>query len=207
MDGPWTMPKVVNAALVQLGQAPTFSIDGTDRRAGMVRAIWPALVDRCFCLHDWSWARRTRPLMREEAPPGGGWAVAHALPGDAIGPPLALLTDAGGALAPLRDFTIEGTRVLSNQAVVHARCKVAVDPAAWEPGFRAAFIVALEGMLAVPMIADVNRRDARLQDAFGTPAQGGAGGAFGRLIALDRAGSPVGSPLLSDDPLTAARWA
>ncbi len=206
MIGPWTMPMVVNAALVQLGQKPTYSVDSDDRRAGIVEAIWPALVDRCFSLHDWTWTRRTRKLLREATAPGNGWAVAHTVPGDLVGPPLALFADAAG-FVPLRNYTIEGNQVLSNETVVYARGKVLVDPPEWEPGFRAAFIIALEGMLAVPLIADANRRDAKLQEAFGTPSQGGAGGAFGRLIAQDRAAAPLGvTPFLRDDPLTSARY-
>jgi hypothetical protein len=91
-------------------------------------------------------------------------------------------------------------------AGIWARCKLLVDPSEWDISFQAAFVVALASMLAVPMQQDENLAAELSSMAFGTPAQGGAGGMFGRLISQDRTSAPISSPLLRNDPLTDARY-
>lgn len=205
MDSPDAMVTLANRALARLGQASTFSLDSADKRAAKIRMAWLDCLDRCFALHDWSWARRTTRLPRRADCPENGWSYAFDLPGDRIGDPLKVLADACSD-SPLRDFELEGGCLFANVPSVWVRVRVVTDPASWDPGFRSAFVVAFAGFLAVPMQQDADLEAQLFATAFGSPSQGQTGGLFGRLIAQNRAGAPVGSPLLRGDPLTDARY-
>ncbi|ESZ25490.1 hypothetical protein [Mesorhizobium sp. L2C066B000] len=188
---------IVNWALVELGLAPKFSIDEQTTLGGLVDIFWPRAIARTFGLHDWTFCRQTFLLTRQEATPVIGYTYGFDLPGGILGPPLKLTSDAL-CNVPLRDFAIEGTTVFTNEPVVYARCKQALDPAAWPPQFADGFATLLASYLAVPLTQDSDLKADKEAAAIGTPATGGAGGIFGRLIAQDRAGSPVGSPAVTD---------
>lgn len=206
MTGPDGMVTLANRALARIGQAPTFSLDSADQRAAKIHMAWQDCLDRCFSLHDWSWARRTTKLPRRSECPTNGWCHGFDLPGDRIGDPLKVLACPRDPSLPLRDFDIEGGVLYADVCDVWVRVRVAVDPVTWEPGFRSAFVVAFAGFLAVPLQQDADLEAQLFGVAFGTPSRDQTGGLFGRLIAQNRAGSPLGSPLLRSDPLTDARF-
>jgi len=188
---------IVNWALTELGLAPNFSIDSETKLGGLVDIFWPRAIARTFGLHDWTFCRQTFLLTRQEATPINGWTYGFDLPGDILGPPLKVTYDARCDV-PLRDFTIEGTTVFANEPVVYARCKLALDPAAWPPQFQDGFATLLASYLAIPLTQDAELKADKEAAAIGTQSQGGSGGIFGRLIAQDRAGAPVGSPASTD---------
>lgn len=188
---------IVNWALVELGLAPNFSIDGETKLGALVDMFWPRAMARCFGLHDWIFCRQTFLLTRQEATPITGRNYGFDLPGGIIGPPLKLTSDPRCEV-PLRDFAIEGTTVFANEPVVYARCKVYLDPAAWPPQFADGFATLLASYLAVPLTQDSDMKADKEAAAIGTPSTGGAGGIMGRFIAQDRAGSPVGSPAVTN---------
>ncbi|MRN49806.1 hypothetical protein GJU94_08160 [Brucella sp. 10RB9214] len=76
----------------------------------------------------------------------------------------------------------------------------------WPIDWRVAFVIALGAALAKPVSEDGDLEQTLRVEAFGTPSQEGTGGAFGRLIAQDRAAAPMPRSPWSDDPLTSARW-
>lgn len=199
-----TKATIVNWALIELGQPANFSIDTENALGGIVDLCWTRVVDRTFGLHDWTFCRRTAKLTRKEATPVTGWAYAFDMPGDKVGDPLKVTVDPA-CEAPLRNYHLEGTELHANEATVYVRCRVLVDPQYWDPAFRDAFTIALAAQLAVPLLQSIELRDDMTKSAFGTPSQGGTGGAFGRLIAQNRAAAPLASPLLRNDPLSDAR--
>jgi len=188
---------IVNWALTELGLAPNFSIDEDTKLGGLVDIFWPRAEARTFGLHDWTFCRQTFLLTRQAATPVTGWTYGFDLPGDILGPPLKLTSDPHCEV-PLRDFAIEGTTVFANEPVVYARCKQVLDPAAWPPQFADGFATLLASYLAIPLTQDADLKADKEAAAIGTPATGGAGGIFGRMIAQDRAASPVGSPATTD---------
>ena len=197
---------VANQALTMIGHGDSYFAAGEDFIAGQVDKIWPLVIAECFQLHDWSWMRRTRKLTRTAAMPENGWPYEFQLPGDRIGPVLAVLQAVtNGRGTALRDYDIEGGYLYAAAPDVWARCKVEVDPAQWDQAFLGGFVVALASGLAVPVTQDVNLADQLRQQAFGSPSQQGAGGIFGRLMAQDRAAAPIGGGVAWSDPLTDAR--
>lgn len=199
-----TKATIVNWALTEIGSFATFSIEDDSDLAGQIDNTWQRCVDHCFSMHDWTFCRRTSRLTRHATAPENGWQFGFDLPGDKIGDPLKLLARAGQSPEPLRNFDLEGNAVYTNVATCWARCRVAVDPQYWDPGFRSAFTVALAGFLAIPVSHDKDERDSQFTRAFGTPSKEGTGGMFGRLMAQNKAAAPIGQPLLNQDPLTAA---
>jgi hypothetical protein len=196
---------IINWALTDLGVGAVYSVDDDSDLSVSIEHVWQRTTDECFAMHDWSFARRTTKLARLVDPPQNGWTWSFDLPGDKIGDPIKIMASISTP-EPLRTFMIEGMRVHAHEPDLWAVCKCAVDPDHWDPAFRAAFTIALSGYLAVPIASDPNARDAKLQEAFGTPGQQGTGGRFGRLMAQNKASQPVGQPLLNQDPLSAARW-
>lgn len=208
-DSETTRAAIVNQALViGLGQQPNFSIDADESDlGGIVDLVWPLVVDRTFGLHDWTFCRRTSKLNRRAATPVTGYAYAFDLPGDKVGDPLKFARDQTFR-DPVRDFYLEGLQVHTNEETLYGRFRVLVDPVAWDPAFRAAFVTALAAVLAIPVLQNVNLKDTLEEEAFGSASirrAGGVGGAFGRLIAQNRAASPIGDPFDGNGVLVDAR--
>ncbi|QFS98887.1 hypothetical protein FIV06_15775 [Labrenzia sp. THAF191b] len=195
---------IVNMALSEIGHFTTFTQDDDPDLADAVNQSWQRAIDRCVSLHDWKDFRRTRKLERLTEPPETGWAYAHSLPGDRIGEPLKILRRAGDSPDPLRSFDREGNLILCNETTVWARCKVELEPASWDAGWRDAFVTALAGYLAVPILQSMDLKVEKHREAFGTPSQEGSGGKFGRLMSQDRASSPLGSSIADAEPLSRA---
>jgi hypothetical protein len=205
-DALFSKVEVVNWSLVELGQAPAYSIDTATALGAIVDTMWPRAVARCFGLHDWTFCRRTHLLTRQAATPVTGYAYGFDLPGGRIGEPMRYLRDPR-TRAVVRDVRIEAGTVFSDEPVLYAVCRMAVDPEQWDAQFADCFASALAGFLAVPLLQDSDLADEKLQLAFGPPSQGGSGGAFGRLIAQIRSAEPQGAEMLAADPLTAGRGA
>lgn len=196
---------ICNWALNELGHYTTYSIDGEDELSGKVDLCWQQCVDRCLSVHDWNDFLKTFKLARSAETPENGWTYEFALPGGRVGEPLKILDRAGSSPNPLRHYDREGNYVYADVTDVWARCKVYRDPEYWDPGWRSAFLTALSGYLAGAILQDKKTRDEKIAEAFGTPSQQGGGGMFGRLMAQDRAGAPVGSPIQDANPLTGGR--
>lgn len=196
---------IVNEALTDIGAGPMFSIDDDSDLAMQIQYVWQSVVDRCFGLHPWSWARKTFRNTRLAATPENGFAYGFSLPGGRIGNPLKYSSDAR-CRSPIRDFSLEAGQFFCDFPDTWSQCPVYVDPVAWPPAWRVGFKLALGGYLYVPVWQDKPSRDDVLAEAFGTPSQGGAGGVFGRLMAQDAASQPMGEPQTHDEPLSNARF-
>lgn len=199
-------PTIVNWALAELGKAPNFSVDSSTSMGAMVDIFWPRALAQCFSLHDWTFCRRTFLLSRQAATPVTGYAYGFDLPGGRFGEPVKYGNDPK-CKSPVRDVRIEGNTVFADVDTLYAVCRLALDPSAWDLGFANCFAVALAAYLAVPLLQNADLEARKMEKAFGTPKDGGAGGMFGRLIAQYRAAEPVGAPLLANDPFTASRSA
>ena len=206
MAAPIDRAAVVNRALAGLGQPPTYTIAARTTVGDIVDHIWPQVVDRCFPLHDWPFARRTsRPVERAEEPQNG-WDHAFDLVGGALGPPRRVFSHDGGYERIVRYYRIEGNILYSDEDNIWTVETVYREPDAWWPEFRTAFTQALSGYMAVPMLQDESLRDTILAATFGDIRQGGAGGLFQRVVANALAAEPKGSSLTRADPLVNARW-
>lgn len=203
MDSVIDRVTIINWALADLGASPVMSIDDGSDQAGTVAQCWQRCVDHCFSLHDWHDFRKSFRLERAPDRPFNGWAFEHFLPGVRIGGALKVMQ--AGSTEPVRDFDREGASIFSNHDDLWVRLKVYLDPQHWEPGFRAAFTVALAAYLAVPIRSSTDMRDTLMAQAFGTPSREGTGGMFGRLIAQDRAAAPIGRPIANAEPVLGDR--
>lgn len=197
--------KIINWTLGDIGVGPIFSTDDGSDLAENCENAWQRTIDQVIGLHNWSFCRKTFKNRRRDETPENGWSYAFDLPGGRIGNPLKVMDRAGSSPHPLRDFTIEGGILYANVTETWSLCKFEASPDSWPPEWRAAFVVAYGGYLAVPVWADEDMRDRRLAEAFGTPSKEGTGGLFGRLMAQDKASNPVGEPMQDDNPVTAVR--
>jgi hypothetical protein len=197
---------IVNWALTDIGAGPMFSIDDDGDLAMQVAATWDRVVDGTFGKHDWTFCRITAIMNRDAATPENGWKYGYQLPSPRLSNPLAYLPDPARCRDVIRHFTLQQGKMYCNEPSAWAVYKTYVDPDYWDPAFRAAFVIALAGMLAVPVWQDEDMRDRRLAQAFGSPSLQGTGGEIGRLMAQDKASAPIGEhPLLAHDPLSDVR--
>lgn len=202
-------PTLINMALNQLGQPSRFISSNDvgsseDPFSGDVDRAYQLCLDKCFSQHAWSFLNTRSNLSRHATQPDTGYRYRFDLPGDSLGPVNGFFVP--GCDQPIRDFCIEGVTVDCNEMYVVARYKAALEPQYWDGGFRHAFVVALAGMLAVPVNQDLEMRDYYLTQAFGTRSEQGSGGLFGRLIAQDRAQQPVGARMREDNFFDLGRY-
>ncbi|RXT29368.1 hypothetical protein B5P46_11850 [Rhizobium leguminosarum] len=197
---------IINWALTEIGAGPMFSTDDDSDLAAQIENVWQMAFDQCFGMHDWTFARVTVKMLRLAETPENGWAYGYMLPEPRIGNPLAYRRGARYSDPLIRDFTLQGGMFFTCEPEAWAVHKTPVNPDYWEPSFRAAFVTALSGWLAVPVWSDEDMRDRKLAEAFGSPSMQGSGGKFGRLMAQDKGSAPIGEePLLRNDPLTDVR--
>lgn len=198
---------IINQALTDIGAGPMFSIDDDSELAEIIAHVWQPVVDRTFGMAQlgWSFARKTYRNNRNAAMPENGYRYAFDLPGGRIGNPVKVW-DNPRRRTVVRDFTIEEGKLFCDCADTWSLCKVYVAPEYWPPEWRSAFVLALGAYLSMPVWQDRDMRDDMLAEAFGTPSQGGTGGAFGRLLSQDVASNPVGEPQEFDNPLSNARF-
>lgn len=193
---------IANWALSEIGEFATFSIDGEDELSGQVELAWQRCLDHCVALHHWKDFIDTFKLSRATETPDNGWTYRFSLPGGRIGEPLKVMDQvSNGSGRPLRNFGRGGNFVYANCPDVWAECRFVLDPQYWDPGWRAAFVVALSGYLAQSVQSNTKLKQDQHTIAFGTPSKEGTGGMFGRLIAQDRAGAPMGNPMRDSNPL------
>lgn len=198
--------QIINWALTRLGPGAMFSEDDGSDLSLNIENTWQIVVDEVFSLHDWSWARRTVKLTHLGDTPANGWQNGFVMPGDRIGPPIAFLQQAGQNPVPLRNYAIEGRNVYANVTDMWGTFDRVIDPDDWDVAFRAAFVTALAGALAIPVWQDQGLKETFEEQAFGQKHEKRSGGMFGRIKARDLSGEPLGpSPLTASDPLTDAR--
>ena len=148
--------RVVNAALVELGEGPLVSLTG-DAASIVARNSYEAKVREIFTKAPWKFATFNRPLQRM-----AGAADNHV--GEAWAAPAGMLalwdvTDArtGGQLVYDRE---RDTIYVRHAAAPQAKITVREHETRWTPGFRSAVIFAMMGAFARGLAHDVAAGDA-----------------------------------------------
>jgi hypothetical protein len=196
---------VVNRALRKLGLPASYTIDMEDDLGGTVDLVWPGVEATVVSIYNWSVCQDDLACNPLADAPVNGWTYGFELPATRVGEPLAILDNVVREHY-LRDFMLSGGKLYTNVTPVWARCRVLLDPAAWDIGFSEAFSIALAAALAVPLLQDEDRENKLFTDAFGGKQENMGGGLFGKLITINRAAQPQGRGFMRDDPLTNARF-
>ena len=102
---------ICNLALAELGARRITSYDAdTTVEANACRLHLDHVIDTLLERHQWSFATARRTLARLNAPPSSEWTAAWQLPGDCV---RLIRISTGDTENPLRDFAIEGRKVLT----------------------------------------------------------------------------------------------
>lgn len=207
MSDPVVAPvEIANRALSMIGAPP---ISGLEEESDLSRAVNASLftiIDTAHRVYHWKWARKRFQLAKAADAPLG-YSAAFNFPGAALSNPLGLYTDPKcqrGSL--LRDFDTESRQVLCNAAAVYGRFIIRQDPSLWPADFTLAVTTWLAGSFAVPVSHDADLGAVLMAQAVGSPSEGFRGGLLGRAIAIDVSTGGTEDALLTDDPLTAARY-
>ncbi len=205
---------IINAALIRIGSAPIFAVDEDTELAAQVMAIYATRRDALLGLSAWEFAKRTNmlDLVAETAANGysstnlwgNGYRYAFAMPGDRIGTPRKVLTNARQPNLPLRDFILEAGRLYADRNPLWATFTVRADPNIWPPAFRMAAEVLCAADFAVPVSHDATLAADLRSIGEGPEAQMGLGGLVAKALAADVSGSPGPAPLQMADDLTTA---
>lgn len=195
---------VINKSLSRMGASPIGALDEATAKARKCVAIYDDLIPACLGLYDWSFNRVAYPLNRLDETPINGWKYAYAMPGNAVGVPVKVLTSQQRPDDPLREFELQGGKLYANRLPLWAIFPVDVNPGLWRPSFRLAVTVGLAGDLCVPIAHDKTLGEILKAEAFGAPELQMRGGLMGIALSQDASSSNKNAPLWRD-PLTEAR--
>lgn len=184
--------RVIQMAVERIGGETPASLDevlGEDSLA----LVYESVVDFCLDLHPWEFSRELRQLARLAEPASGvlGYPYVYALPSDAIGDPLRLVSDIALPDVPFHGWTRHGACVLAAAEPLYGVICVRPTPARWTGAFREAVVLALAGEFALSMASNESLRDALRRDAYGTPSEAFRGGAMGAAIRSQAHRSPA----------------
>jgi hypothetical protein len=194
---------VCNEALRLLGEAAIGAFDeGTDL-ANTCNTLYAPAIEGLIALHPWRFSMRMQQLSRQAAAPLTQWSYAHAEPPDMLVLRALYASTAVGAGA-VTDFERLDGDVLSNQPDLWAHYQVAAAPTAWPPLFRTLARYALAAEFAVPVTASLSAAQHWAAQAYGTPQEGGNGGAMRRARTAEAQQQRVGA--VTDYPLIRARF-
>jgi hypothetical protein len=192
-----------NEALRMLGEFGITAFDeGTDQ-AQTLNLIYDSTRRFLLTAHPWRFTLAKQRLARLAETPVSEWTFIHALPAGMLALRALFPTGAAGA-APVREFEIYGTRVLSHREDLWADYQVDADPSTWPPFFRALARTAMAAECAMAVGAGMSAADLLHRRAFGSPFEMMNGGLMGVARRLDSQQQPPQA--LRDFPLITARF-
>lgn len=182
-----TRIEMINRALQRIGEDPLQSeaVPG----AGPYLAVYQSMIE-LFAAQPWSFGMTTRRLPRLSLRPEQHWTYAFQLPA-AMMASLRAVYPSAECRTPTTSYDIEADgRLLTDHPDVWIKYRSIADPARWPGDFREAFTLGLMSELALTIREDRQLRDKLRQDAFGSPSDGGVGGALGTALANDNQALP-----------------
>lgn len=191
-----------NEALKLLGAETLTAFEEGSDLGETCQVLYPTTVRAALAGYPWRFTLTKAQLSRQVTGPETEWTYAHSLP-PAMLVLRQLFPSAQPYAPPVRQYEVFGTLVLSHQLDLWADYQVEPDAATFPPLFRDAVRAALAAALALPVMESTERADYFQRQAYGSPAEGGAGGLMGRARRADAQQQPP--QVLTDFPLLTAR--
>lgn len=196
-----TSLQFTNQALLLLGmdQITAYS----DDPVGLIAAaLYTTHTDAWLASYPWSFCKKKVKLVAT-TDPLTGWRYAYTLPSDRLMGSYAVFNSDAVSVAPTREFDIQGTTLLSNDAEVWVDYTFRAAEADW-PAYFGGFVVAgLAYLYAMPLTQDASLSQQWETKAFGSSSANGRGGLYGMAMATDAQLHP--SNVIVDSPLIQAR--
>jgi hypothetical protein len=199
-----TAVSICSDALILLGAKPISSFnDGTDE-ANTADRLYSDVRDTTLSMYPWSFAYKKVKLARLITTPVSEWQYEYQLPGDRLGNPRALFETNNAYARPVKEWEIQGDKLLANYDTVY------IDYPYQTPEFAMPqyFIQLLKYMMAWHLAYPVTEQETKTGYwqgvAVGGPSENGRGGYFRTAANIDAQGQPP--QVIDDYTLVAARF-
>lgn len=195
---------ICSDALILLGAKPISSFnDGTDE-ANTCDRLYSDVRDTVLSLYPWSFAYKKVKLARLVTTPTSEWKYEYQMPGDRLGNPRALFETNSLYARPVKEWDIEGDKILTNYEEVYVDYPYQTPEYAMPKYFVQLLKYFMAWHLALP-ITEQEGKSAYWQGvAVGGPAENGRGGFFRQATNVDGQGQPP--QVIEDYALVAARF-
>jgi hypothetical protein len=180
---------ICSRALILLGAGTISSFTEETDRALICKTAYPGLRDSILSKYAWRFLMTKRELTRDATAPLGEWAYSYVIPGGSIsGAPHAVFYNAAGKLGRSQ-FEIFGRRLYTDEARVFVDQVESKPEDEWPAYFQQLMVYAMAAEVAFAITDQQNTADNWSVRAYGSPADGGLGGAMGDAMTLDAQGS------------------
>jgi len=195
---------ICSDALILLGAKPISSFnDGTDE-ANSCDRLYSDIRDTTLTMYPWSFAYKKVKLARLITTPTTEWNYEYQLPGDRLGNPRALFETNNSFARPVKEWDIQGDKILTNYSEVYIDYPYQTPEYAMPQYFIQLLKYMMAWHLAEPVTEQVSKAQYWQGIAVGGPAENGRGGFFRTASNIDGQGQPP--QVMEDYSLVAARF-
>lgn len=191
-------------ALLLLGLPPIASFDDGSDKALICANLHETVIDGLLRSYPWRFAMRKAALNRLAQTPKNQWKHGFQLPSDRLGGPRAVFAADAVSAPPIAEFEIFGDKLFANETSIWIDYPFKPLVRAWPPHFTQLAVYACAAMFADALTEENKKAERWHRIAFGTPAEGTAGGYLRTAKAIDAAENPP--EVFRDYPLVAARY-
>lgn len=107
--------RICSNALLMLGDDPINSFSDNNVQATLAQNLWPQVRDAVLRMHPWNCAVKRVQLAPDASTPAFDWSYQFQLPGDLM------RTLSVGELGEKIDYTVEGGKILTDEAALNLR--------------------------------------------------------------------------------------
>ncbi|MDP3554828.1 hypothetical protein [Methylocystis sp.] len=192
MPAPLTDVALCNRALAKFGGGAITTLTDATPPGPACALVYATTIDAQLSGYDWTFCKSTVALapIVETAPDASGllasgWRYVHALPVGRLKAPSKYLTDPRFEDRPVTRFQVQNDLVYSDCEKLWAIVQLRADEAVWPPYFVTLVVACLAAELIMPISGNAGLFDKLYDIAYGTPQEGGVGGAVGRARNID----------------------
>jgi len=183
--------KICSDALLMLGANPISSFtEGTDE-ANTCDRLYPDIKIKTMATYPWSFSFKKVQLSRLITTPANEYKYEYQLPSDIIGRPRAVYDTDSTYAQPRRDYTIQGSKILTNYEKVYVDYQYNVPEYALPHFFVQLLKYQMAWHLAIPITDQLDRSDYWRVITQGTPGENGRGGYMRTAMTIDGQGQPT----------------
>lgn len=195
---------ICSDALILLGAKAISSFnDGTDESNACDR-LYSDVRDSTLMMYPWSFAYKKVQLSRLITTPTTEWAYEYQLPGDRLGNPRAVYTTNTRNAPPLKEWEIQGDKLLTNETAIYIDYPYQTPEFAMPQYFVQLMKYMMAWHLAYPISEQQDKAAYWQGVAVGGPAENGRGGYFRQAVNMDSHGQPPQQ--IDDFSLVAVRF-
>jgi hypothetical protein len=192
MPAPLTDVAMCNRALAKFGGGAITTLTDAAPPGPACALVYAQTIDALLSGYDWTFCKETVALTRleDETPDAAGllmsgWRFAHALPVGRLKAPSKYLTDPRFEDRPVTRFSVQNDRIYSDCEKLWAVVQLRAAEAVWPPYFATTAVDCLAAELIMLISGNAGLYERLYANAYGTPQEGGVGGAVGRARNID----------------------